>query len=115
MSKDGFLEFKGGDILAAAYDDVFLAINNEQVTFFVERGHVSGVEPATAQRFSGSFWLVPVTLHNAIAPRDDFADGLPIARHVVVVSVNYANFDAGKRIPGHGLTHIALLAIPPHP
>ncbi len=115
MSKDGFLEFKGGDILSAADDDVFLAINNEQVAFFVERGHVSGVEPATAQRFGGSVWLAPVTLHNAITPRDDFADGLPIARHVVIVSVHYANLHAGKRIPGHGLTHIALLAIPPHP
>src|ERR1700676_3485827 len=98
MSKDGFLELKGGDILSAADDDVFLAINNEQVAFFVERGHVSGVEPATAQRFGGSVWLAPVTLHNAIARRDDFADGLPIARDVVIVSVHYANLHAGKRI-----------------
>jgi len=28
---------------------------------------------------------------------------------------SYANLHAGKRIPGHGLTHIALLAIPPIP
>src|SRR5260370_14212458 len=114
MRKDGFLEFKGGDILSAADDDVFLAINNEQVASFVERGHVSGVEPATAHRFGGSVRLAPVTFHNPITPRDDFTDGLPIARHVVIVSVHYANLRAGKRIPGHGLAHLPLLVIPPH-
>src|SRR5882724_3869507 len=86
MSKDGFLEFKGGDILSAAYNDVFLAINNKQVAFFVKRGHVSGVEPATAQRFGGSVWLAPVALHNPIAPPTDFADGFPTGRHVFIVA-----------------------------
>src|SRR6266849_7777196 len=101
MSKDGFLEFKGGDILAAADDDIFLAINNEQVTFLVERGHVSGVEPASSQGLGGSVGLAPVTLHDTIAPRDDFAHRLPIARHVVIVGIHYAYLHAGKRIAGH--------------
>src|SRR6266849_2583143 len=112
MCEDGFLQFEGGDVLSAADDDVCLAVDNEQVAFLVERSHVSGVEPASSQGFGGSVGLAPVTLHDAIAPRDDFAHRLPIARHVVIVGIHYAYLHAGKRIAGHGLTHIALFTSP---
>ncbi len=103
MREDGFFEFERGNIFAAADDDVFLAIDDQHVAVFVERGHVSGVEPAAAQGFGGSFGLAPVAFHDAVTARDDFADGLPVVRHVVVVRIHDAHLHAGNRVAGHGL------------
>ena len=115
MREDGLFEFERGDILAAADDDVFLAVDHQQVAVFVERGHVSGVEPAAAQSFGGGLRLPPVTLHHAVAARDDFADGLAIVRHVLIVGVHDAHFHAGNGESGHRLARVALLAFPLQP
>src|ERR1700746_486079 len=59
MGEDGLLKFRRGDVLSSAYDDVFLTIDDKQVAFFVDRGHVSRVEPTATQRFGRSAWLPP--------------------------------------------------------
>src|SRR4029077_18506565 len=57
-------------------------------------------------------WLPPVSLHHAIAPRNNLANGQPVAWHVVVVSVYHSQFNAGNCVTGHGLPRKALLVLP---
>src|SRR5580693_4037162 len=114
MRENGFFEFEGGNVFAAADDDVFLAVDDERVAVFVERGHVSRVKPPAAQGFGGSFGLAPVAFHDAVTAHDDFADGLPVVRHVFVVRIYDAQVHAGNCVAGHGLASETLLALPVH-
>src|ERR1700730_15169855 len=90
MCENGFLYFERRNVFAAADDDVFLAIDDKEISIFIPCSHISGMEPSSAQRFVRSGRLAPVAFHYAVATRDDFADGLPIARHVVIVGVHHS-------------------------
>ena len=90
MRENRFFQFEGRNIFATAYDYVFLAVNDQRVAIFVERGHVSGVKPTASESFGGSFGLAPVAFHDAVTADDDFADGLAVVRDVVVVRIYYA-------------------------
>src|ERR1035438_3910052 len=56
MCRQSFLHLERGNVFAATHDDVFAAINNEDVAVLVKDSHVSGVKPSTAQGL-GAGWF----------------------------------------------------------
>ena len=64
------------DLLAVREDQQFLlAAGDRQESVRVERAEVAGVEPAVANRFGRRLGLLPVTLHDVRAAREDLAVG----------------------------------------
>src|SRR5215472_14950767 len=115
MRKESLLHFEGRNVLAAAHNDVFLAINNEEVAVFVPSGHVAGVKPPTAQRFGRGFGLLPVAFEDAIRAGDNLPHSLSVTWQVLVVCINDAEFDAWNGVACHRLAKKALLPLPIHP
>src|SRR5690349_3516235 len=103
MSEDGRLHLNGRDIFAAADDDVLLTVHDVYVIFIVPDSHVAGVQPGAGHHGSRGFGLIVVAIHDVVAAHYDLADGFHIARHVVHLGVDYANFATGNRPAGHGL------------
>src|SRR5262249_48022875 len=56
------------DVLAAADDDVLLAVDDVDVVLFVPYGHVAGVQPAFGHYIGGGARLLVVTVHHLIPP-----------------------------------------------
>src|SRR5260370_21757119 len=99
-------------ISSAADDDFLLAVDNEEIPFFIYRAHIASMEPSTPHGFRRRFRLLPVTQHHNVTTRDNFANAFSVVRHVFVVRVYDADLDAGNREAGHGLAGVFLLAFP---
>src|SRR5215210_2852925 len=83
------------DVVAAADDQVLLAVDDEEVAVLVHAGHVAGVEPAAAHAVLRGLGPAPVALHDVVAADDDLAD--LARRQVVVVVVDHLHLDALDR------------------
>src|ERR1700709_525228 len=62
------------DVVAAADDQVLLAIYDVEVALLVALRHVPRVEPAAAHRLRGGVGALPVALHDVVAADHDLAD-----------------------------------------
>src|ERR1700737_3543126 len=102
MSEDGFLHLEGGNIFAAANDDVFFAIDDVDVVFGVPDGHVSGAQPAVAEDGAGGFGFVVVSVHHVVAADGDLAHGFEIAGDVAHFGVHHPHLAAHNRPAGGG-------------
>src|SRR5262249_21009554 len=68
------LDSRRGDVIAAGeYDNVLLAIGDDDVAIFVEDSDVAGVEPAIPDRLRRCLRIAPVAFHHAFAPDQDLA------------------------------------------
>src|SRR5215472_6069664 len=114
MRKKNLFHLERRNVLAAAHNDVFLAINNEEVAVFVPSGHVAGVKPPTAQHLRRGFGLLPVTFEDAIRAGDNLPHSLSVTWHVLVVCINDAELDTWNGVAGHCLAKKALLPLPIH-
>src|SRR4029077_436412 len=112
MSKERFFDFQRRNIFATANDNLFLAIDHENVTVFINRGHIAGVKPSAAHGFGGGLWLAPIALHDHVAAGHDFANAFAVVGHVLVVWVDDAKLDSGDCKAGHGLADVLLVALP---
>jgi len=84
MGIDRVFHLDAGDILAAADDDVFLAVNNEQVVVCVEIAQIAGAEEAAVGKGRrGRLVILPVAAE--IGDRSD---------------ADLAHFTIGKFIAG---------------
>ena len=72
------------DVVAAADDQVLLAVDDVEVAVLVDAGHVAAVEPAAAHRLRGRVGALPVALHDVVAADHDLAD-LALGDRVVVL------------------------------
>src|SRR6516162_2799796 len=52
------------DVLAAADDDVRLAVDDRDVALLVHNGHVPGVEPSVADRLRGRLCIAIIPIHH---------------------------------------------------
>src|SRR6266567_1929236 len=115
MRQHRLFNFERGNVFSSAYDDVFLAVHNQQVAVFVHGGHVAGMEPSTAHGFSGSFRLFPVAVHYTVTAGHDLADALAVAWHIISIWIDHTNFYTRNSISCAGLAVVALLAFPLDP
>ena len=76
MFVEHFFDLAWIDVVAAANDDVLLAVDDEVKAVVVASGKVAGVEPPVDDRSLGGLGPLPVTLHHVVPPDGDFA-GLP--------------------------------------
>jgi hypothetical protein len=76
VAEQDLLDLARVDVVAAADDQVLLAVDDEQVAVVVAVGEVAGVEPAALERLRGLLGLVVVALHDVVAADDDLADVL---------------------------------------
>ena len=109
MRCQNFLDVERRNIFSAAHDDVFLAVDDADVSVLLDHGHVAGVKPAAPQGFRSGFGLAPVASHDAVTAGDDFSHGDAVARDIVVCVIDDAQFGAGVGVAGHGLDHLFLL------
>src|SRR6476469_6712903 len=72
------------DVVAAADDQVLLAVDDVEVALLVDAGHVAGVEPTAAHRLLGGVGALPVALHDVVAADHDLTD-LALGDIVVVL------------------------------
>src|SRR3954464_4765022 len=64
---EDLLDLARGHVVAAADDQVLLAVDDEEVTVLVDTGHVAGVEPAAAHGLLGRVRALPVAPHDIVA------------------------------------------------
>ena len=83
------------DVVAAADDQVLLAVDDEEVAVLVLLGHVAGEEPAVGDGLLGLLLLAPVALHHVLAPDRDLADLALL--DVLAVVVDQLHLDAAHR------------------
>ena len=68
-----FFHFLWGDVRAAADDDLFEPARKPKVAILVFADQISGMYPAIAQSFGGSFRVLPVINKGGLAAGDKFA------------------------------------------
>src|SRR3954462_13629221 len=71
---EDLLDLARVDVVAAADDQLLLAVDDEEVAVLVDLAHVAGVEPAVDDPLVGFLGLVPVALHDVVALDGDLAD-----------------------------------------
>src|SRR5712691_1829824 len=91
MAGHTLLDLDRRDVLAARDDDVLLAVAQLDVAVGVPDADVARVEPAAAERLGGRLGLLEVAEHDVVAPHDDLAQRLAVARDVVHVAVHDAH------------------------
>ena len=87
----------GEHAVARDLDHLFEAAHEGQVAVGVDPAHVTGVDPALAQRLGGGFRLVPVAQKTAAALEHDLA-GLAAGALNAAVGVDDADRHAGDRL-----------------
>ena len=80
---DGVLDLLGGDVLAAAADDILLAVDEIEKAVVVEASHIAGVEPAVLESLAGLVFEAPVAGGDSGIAEEDFAG--PAGREVIAV------------------------------
>src|SRR5215216_468783 len=83
---DDLLDLYRGDVLSAGDDHVLVPIPYLDVPVRVPHRYVARVVPTALERLFGLLLVVEVALHDHVAPEDDLAHRLPVARHVVHVA-----------------------------
>src|SRR5579872_7486103 len=73
MLVEHLLDLARVDVVAAADDQVLLAVHDVEVAVLVDPGQVAGVEPAVADRLGGGLGPLPVALHDVRPADDDLA------------------------------------------
>ena len=73
VTLDDILHFLGGYVLAAAADDIFLAVHEVEVVVVIQPAQVAGEEPAVAEGGGGFRWVAPVAGHGGGVADGDFA------------------------------------------
>src|SRR5436305_4828018 len=92
MLVEHFLDLARVDVVAASDDHLLLAIDDEEVTVFIDLRHIARVKPAVANRLGGGVVLVPVALHHVVPPDHDLAD--LARRHLVALIVDDSHLDS---------------------
>src|SRR5215831_7511933 len=62
----GFLHFDRRDVFTAGDNNVFLAIDNQEIALFVDDCHIAGVQPASPQRQGGLLRQLPISRHDIV-------------------------------------------------
>ena len=96
MRHNYFFEFARIDVVAAAQDHIFFAVNDRKIAVVVENADVAGVKPAVFKCFGGCFGAFVITFHHVRAANDDFAAFAGC--DFVVVFVNAFYFDTEDRL-----------------
>ena len=110
MSTQNLFHFAGGDVLSAADDHIFFAVDYVQVALFIKAADVAGVQPAVAQGVSGFRGLLPVPEH-ALVCLDQYFPALVRIACLRRVTRQF-NVRCGQRL-AHGLQQLgALLRCP---
>ena len=74
MSVNGRFNIQAGDILAAANDDVLLAIDDGYIAIIINPAEVTGFKPTVLQHVRRRFRLVQITAHVGRALDGNFSD-----------------------------------------
>src|SRR5262249_36440136 len=90
MLRDGLLYFLAGDVLAAALDHVFLAVEEIEPTMFVTIGDVAGMVPAAAKESFVGRGVLEISGRDARTADDDFSGFARL--HVIHLIVDDAEF-----------------------
>src|SRR5256885_8131051 len=98
MSRYDVLHLSRVDVLAAADDHVFHAVNDVHVTIIVHISGVTSVHPPIAQRHGRIVWPFPVPEHHIGSAADDLASRSP--RHFVVADAHDAYLGMNGRPAG---------------
>src|SRR3546814_20744526 len=102
MRKQQRLDFLRRDILAAANDDILLAVGDEQIALGIEPADVAGAVPAARQEGARIERGVELTEKKLRPARGELARGT--GRHRMAGVVDEAHFGtAGPASPGSGL------------
>src|SRR6185437_638820 len=75
------------DVVAAADDQLLLAVHDVEVAVLIDAAHVAGVQPAVDDRLGRRLRPLPVALHHVVAADDDLAH-LALG-HLVAVVVDH--------------------------
>src|SRR5437773_4028669 len=92
VSQKHTFHFDRRNVFAAAYDDVFYAVANFDITIGMQDCSVAGMKPSAVKSPLGRLRVVVVAGHDHVAARDDFTLSNAIVRHVVALRVHYAQF-----------------------
>src|SRR5215831_7391073 len=112
MRSKNFFHLKRGNVLTAAYDHVFFAIHDENVSLLINRGHVAGVEPSILKGIRGTLRIVRIARHHAVAARPDLANRFAIRGHIRAVRMHDSYLYSWNGITSASLTFITLLSLP---
>ena len=92
VSQKHAFDFNRRDVFATAYDNVFQAVANFNVTIRMHDCGIAGMKPSAEQSPFGCFRIVVVAGHDHVAAGDDFTLSNAIVRHIVALSIHDAQF-----------------------
>ena len=98
VAEERGLDLDGGDVLAAADDDVLHAIADLDVAVGVDDGGVAAVEEAAGEGGGGGVGIGEVAGHDDVAAHDDLAEGGAVARDGAHVLVDDAELAGGDEL-----------------
>src|ERR1041384_935420 len=75
------LDLRGVDQLAAGDNRIFLAVDDVEVAFGIDRRQIAGTEPAVGKRLFRRLGQLPITRSDAVAAGENLADGAADGRH----------------------------------
>src|SRR5438477_9780442 len=90
MLQEHALDFDGGNVFAAADDDIFQPVANLDVTIRMHDRSVARMKPSTAYGLCGRLRVVVVTGHDHIAAGHYFPLGNPVSWHIASFFVHYS-------------------------
>src|SRR6266496_742094 len=98
VPQENAFDLNGGDVFAAANDDVFQAVADLDIAIGMYDRGVSSMKPAAVQCTLSRFFVVIVAGHDHVAAGYDFALGDSIAWHLAAVGANHAQFSRRNQL-----------------
>src|SRR5213594_4384685 len=96
VAKEHPLDLDGGDVFAAADDDVLEAIADFHVTVGMHHGRIAGMKPAVADNPACGIRIKVIPFHDGVSADHDFPERISVVRDLVSVQVDDAEI-AGSR------------------
>ena len=112
MGIDRFFHFDAADVFAAADDDVFLAVNDEQIAVLVEIAQIARAEEAIGHdRLTGGFAVVPVAVETDDRAERHFTDLARSKLAAIIVEDRHFDQRLGSGAGRAGLGHVVFVEI----
>src|SRR5687768_12239988 len=96
VTQERAFDLDGGDVLAAADDDVLPSVTNLDVAVRMHHGSIAAVEPTVANRLRCGDWIIVVACHDGVPANDDLTHGLAVLGNFVAGVVDHAHFGVGE-------------------
>src|SRR6185436_7637297 len=92
MRRDDLLHIARPDLEAAGFDEVLLAVHDEDVTILILVANVSGEEPAVPEHDRGFLRFIPIAFHDLRRAQQYLSDLASLEFVPAIIQIDDADF-----------------------